>query len=54
MTMFKRRNGLGYIPGPRPRLPDEPEPGMLRTIVWLVLIFAAIAFVLLFRKQHGA
>lgn len=53
MSIFKRRNGFGYIPGPRPRLPDD-EPGMLRTFVWVIAILAAIAVVLLFRKQHGA
>lgn len=53
MRLIKPPKGLGYIPGPRPRLPDD-EPGMLRTLLWVLAIGAAIAVVLLFRKQHGA
>jgi hypothetical protein len=52
MSLFKRQKGLGYVPGPRPRLPDE-EPGVLRTLVWVLVIGAAIAVVLLFRKTHA-
>lgn len=51
MSLFKRPKSLGYIPGPRPRLPDEPEESKLRALVWILLIIAAVALVVLFAKR---
>ena len=51
MSMFRRRKGIGYIPGPRPRLPDE-DSGALRAIVFVVAIAIAVAAVLLFAKHN--
>jgi hypothetical protein len=51
MSLFKRRKGLGYVPGPRPRLPDE-ESGFLRALVFVLAIAAAVAAVVLFTKHR--
>lgn len=53
MRLIKRPKSLGYIPGPRPRLPDEPEESRLRSLVWILLIIAAVAVVVLFGKKGG-
>jgi hypothetical protein len=50
MSLFKRRKGIGYVPGPRPRLPDE-ESGFVRALIWVLAIAAAIALVLVFGKR---
>jgi hypothetical protein len=51
MSIFRRRKGIGYIPGPRPRLPDD-ESGHLRAALFVLAIAAAVAAVLLFGKHH--
>lgn len=52
MRLIKPPKSLGYIPGPRPRLPDEQD-GRLRAVVWVLLIVAAIAVAVLFAKKPG-
>jgi len=51
MSLFKRPKGVGYIPGPRPRLPDE-ESGARRAIAFVIAIAIAVAAVLLFAKHR--
>lgn len=50
MSLFKRPKSLGYIPGPRPRLPDESESPW-RAIGWVALIAVAVIVAVLFGKK---
>lgn len=50
MSMFRRRKGIGYIPGPRPRLPDD-EPSMLSALVWILVIVGVVAVAVIFGKH---
>lgn len=50
MSLFKRPKSLGYIPGPRSRLPDEESPW--RAIGWVALIAVAVLVAVLFGKKQ--
>lgn len=50
--MFRRRKGIGYIPGPRPRLPDEDDRGMLGALVWVLVILVVVAVAVMFGKYR--